>query len=348
MTFEKNTQVKLGIEEFLELRQQISVVDVRTPAEYEKAHIPGAINIPLFSNEQRVVIGTLYKQESKDAAILKGLDFIGPEMKRIVLEARKVAKNNRLIVHCWRGGMRSESVAWLLNFSGLEAELLDGGYKTYRRHTQEQFVAHGKFIVLGGMTGSGKTEILLELKKIGEQVIDLEGLANHKGSVFGGIGQAEQPTTEMFENLLGDEIYNLDGERSCWIEDESANIGKVRLPQLFWDIKRTAPIVELRINRADRLDRLVNEYGSQDVDALSAAIHRITKRLGHERTQKSLEALKDGDMREVASITLDYYDKGYKNAMGREEEDRTHMILEQSGVFNAEGLANDLSELMKM
>ena len=209
------------IKSFLELGKELPIVDVRTPAEFEQGHIPGAHNIPLFSNEERAVVGTLYKKQGKDIATIKGLEFVGPNMANFAKQAKKLAVDNKILVHCWRGGMRSASMAWLFNTVGLDAQTLEGGYKAYRQYIRASFEWPYKVVILGGLTGSGKTDILKEMHKMGAQFVDLEGTAHHRGSSFGQIGQGTQPTNEQFENNLAEVWIKQDAEEIIWLEDES-------------------------------------------------------------------------------------------------------------------------------
>ena len=172
-------------------------------------HIPGAVNIPLFDDQERAAVGTKYKKEGRLPAILEGLRQTGPVMASKLGQGLSAAKDGKLLVHCWRGGMRSEAMAWLFSLADLEVYILEGGYKSYRHHILEKLSEKRKMIILGGMTGSSKTHILRNLKSRGQQIIDLEQIANHKGSAFGALGQKPQPSTEQFGNLLYDELAKL-------------------------------------------------------------------------------------------------------------------------------------------
>jgi len=200
------------------LARKHQVLDVRTPKEFEQGHIPGAINLPLFTNEERVIVGTIYKQQGRQPAILKGLELVGPKMKDIIETVSKIENRGCFLLHCWRGGMRSSSVAWLLSIYGIKVYTLKGGYKFYRRNVLETFEAKKNIVVLGGKTGSAKTYILKKLEEKGEQVIDLEALAKHKGSSFGSLGETQPPSQEQFENLLADKLKSVSPEKICWIE----------------------------------------------------------------------------------------------------------------------------------
>ena len=190
------------------LKDPVPLADVRTPAEFAHGHVPGAFNLPLFSDEERVSIGTTYKQVGKEAAILLGFDLTGPKWSGFIKQALEMAPEKKIAVHCWRGGMRSGAMAWALDIYGFEVYQVEGGYKQYRRWVLDQFEATYALFILGGMTGSGKTRILHELRSLGQQVIDLEELAQHRGSSFGSMNKLVQPTQEQFENNLASELNN--------------------------------------------------------------------------------------------------------------------------------------------
>src|SRR5690349_3938181 len=245
---------KLSISEFLKLSQEHPVIDVRSPGEFRHAHIPGAISLPLFTDEERKVVGTAYKQQSREAAIKIGLDYFGPKMRPMVEEViAKCGEKGTLLVHCWRGGMRSGAVAWLLDLYGFKVYSLVGGYKAYRNHVLQVFEEPIPLRILGGYTGTGKTELLQQLEKEGDLVIDLEKLACHMGSAFGSYKMPPQPTQEMFENLLANELEAKKGLLAAgkgpavWVEDESQRIGNLNLPNAFWKTMREAPILFLEV-----------------------------------------------------------------------------------------------------
>ena len=244
----------LEINQFWNTSDDFVILDVRTPAEYQKGHIPGALNLPLFSNEERAVVGTTYKQESPEKALLQGLDFVGDKLSGFVIKASEYADGKPILVHCWRGGKRSGSMAWLLNLAGLEVKILKGGYKAYKNFIRKEIQERNfNFIVLGGKTGSGKTHILKALEGKGEQVIDLEQLAHHKGSAFGWLGEKEQPNSDQFENNLYHQLLNLDLNRRIWIENESRNIGSVYLPDAFWPKMKSSTLVNIEVPLEDRI-----------------------------------------------------------------------------------------------
>jgi tRNA 2-selenouridine synthase len=288
------------------------VIDVRSPSEFSNGHIPGSINIPLFSDEERIVVGTKYTKESRYSSIIAGLDFVGPKLSLIVKEANRISPSRNILIYCWRGGMRSASVSWLLNLAGFKTKTLIGGYKSYRRFLRGVFGTPLKLIVVGGMTGSGKTELLRNLTTLNEQVIDLEEIANHKGSAFGAIGQQLQPSTEQFENLLFEKLLTLNFKKRIWVEDESKGIGSIFIPdELFYQMV-SSPCVVVEIPFETRVMRLVNEYTKCDPLLLVNGIDRITKKLGPDNTQLAKQAVLDGDFKTAVEIVLFYYDKAYR------------------------------------
>jgi tRNA 2-selenouridine synthase len=341
---------KINIEHFLTLSKQHPVLDVRSPGEYKHAHIPGAYSLPLFSNEERKAVGTAYKQQSRESAIKIGLDFFGPKMKLMVEEAEEIVRSlqltvsnntnsglptaNCILLYCWRGGMRSAGVAWLLDLYGFKVYTLIGGYKKFRNHVLDTFKEPYSFKILGGYTGSGKTELLKALKEKGETIIDLEDIAKHKGSAFGNIGMPVQPTQEMFENLLAQNLLNVRSQRSevgatpsdllpqtsdIWLEDESQRIGHVNLPGDLWKTMRESPIYFLDIPFEERLKHLAEEYGTLDKQRMIDAIGRIKEKLGGLNAKTAIRLLEEGNTIESFRILLKYYDKFYLKALHNRE-----------------------------
>jgi len=319
---------KLHIEAFLALSVQNPVLDVRSPSEYKHAHIPGAYNLPLFTDEERKVVGTTYKQNSREAAIKIGLDYFGPKMRTMVQEAEDLvtsrnkngndgAPGNKIVlVHCWRGGMRSAAIAWLLDLYGFKVYTLTGGYKRFRNYVLETFSFPFQFTIIGGYTGSGKTEVLNVLAKQEHLAIDLEHLAGHKGSAFGNLGLPAQPSQEMFENKLAIELRKYQSAtENIWLEDESQRIGTVNIPQAMWLQMRTAFVYFLDIPFEERLRHITNWYGKQDKEKMINAIIRIKKRLGGLETKTAVNYLIEENVTECFRVLLKYYDKYYLKSL---------------------------------
>lgn len=339
----------IDIHQFLALSDAHPVLDVRSPGEYNHAHIPGAHSFPLFNDNERKEVGTTYKQQSREKAIKLGLDYFGPKMRPLVEQAETIAKkynSKKLLVHCWRGGMRSSGVAWLLDFYGFQVHTLIGGYKRFRHWCVEQFQKDYPLRLIGGYTGSGKTDLLDNLTKRGEAVLDLEGLANHKGSAFGNIGLPEQPTQEHFENELALSLGNIENgaPERIWVEDESQRIGRVNIPTPFWQRMRRSPVYFLDIPFEKRLSYIVDGYGSLDAQRLSDATDRIRKKLGDKNATEAIEFILSGQIAAAFEILLRYYDKLYKKSLyNREQAEQLIHLVESSNVnvLNAELLLNN-------
>jgi tRNA 2-selenouridine synthase len=319
---------KINIEDFISQAATAIIIDVRSPAEFDHAHIPSALNLPLFSNEERAMIGTTYKKQSREAAIKAGLPLFGSKMLPMIekvenwistSEKKKDTTKPTLYIHCWRGGMRSAAVAWLLDLYGYKVVQLTGGYKAYRNWVLAQFTIPYNLKVLGGFTGSGKTEILHELQKRKHAVIDLEGLAHHKGSAFGAIGQLEQPSQEMFENIVAKNLVEQNSKnKSIWIEDESQRIGTVLIPTPLFHLMRNSKCYFLTIPFEQRLNFILEGYGKFDKQSLMDATLRIQKRLGGLETKTAINHIIEGEFKEAFAILLKYYDKWYeKNAQNQ-------------------------------
>jgi tRNA 2-selenouridine synthase len=318
--------VILTINDFFSLREQLPVVDVRSEGEFEAGHIQKAINIPILTNAERAEVGIDYKQKGQADAIKTGFRLVGPRLLEMVNEAEKVASRNEMIVHCWRGGMRSANFCQFMAMAKIKTHQLEGGYKAYRSAAHESLKKHFQFMIIGGCTGSGKSEMLKALARHGEQVIDLEKLAKHKGSAFGGLMQPPQPTTEQFENNLFEEVLKLDITRRIWIEDESIGIGKVFLPTDFWHTMSASPVVEIELEMKQRIQRLVNEYGKADKTEFLNSMERITKKLGGQHFKAAKEKLMDGDMHATIEILLNYYDKAYRTGLEKKKARIAHRI----------------------
>lgn len=315
----------LEVEEFLV--QKTIIFDVRSPIEFEKGHIPQAHNLPLFSDEERARVGTMYKQHGKQDAIDLGLEIVGPKMSAIVREVRQhTAGEKHIFIHCFRGGMRSKSVAWLLELCGFQVTLLQGGYKAFRKWITAQFSKSYPLVVLGGLTGSAKTEILHAIQEKGESVLDLEGLANHKGSAFGALGCEEQPTQVQFENDLGMTLFLYTDAQRIWVEDESRTIGRRVIPHHFWPQMRSTTVLFLERTMDDRLDHLMSGYGRFSQEELQLCAEKIRKRFGPDRTKDLLALIENGELREAMRLVLQYYDKGYLHGLSKRKAVHVHRV----------------------
>lgn len=292
--------------------QELNWIDVRSEGEFEAGHIIGAINIPILNNEHRILVGTSYKQEGKDSAEELGYKLVSPLFAQLIAEAKKHVKENKIVVYCARGGMRSQIFSDLLSKEGIEVLRLKDGYKRYRNWCLEKFIREHTSVVLSGKTGSQKTERLFGLKNEGESVIDLEGLAHHKGSAFGSLGLPEQPSQEQFENNLGHALYfELKKNLPVWYENESRFIGKIRVPDPIFNRIVKSPRIEIEPSFENRFQFLMENYGCFSNDELIEKTKLLTKRMGLEANKKAIEAIENGDKDEWLNLLMHYYDKAY-------------------------------------
>jgi tRNA 2-selenouridine synthase len=312
--------MSVPITDFLRLRGQHPLIDVRSPDEFKSGFIPGAVNIPLLNNEERIVVGTAYKQQGQHAAIREGFRLVGPRLNEIIDEAERISQGKEILVHCWRGGMRSNNFCQFVAMAGIKSRPLSGGYKAYRKLAMDLFKMPLQITLLTGCTGSGKTEILQALAAQGEQVIDLEKLAAHKGSAFGGLLMPPQPTTEQFQNELFEVILKMDKTRRVWIEDESMAIGKIFLPGDFWAQMMDRPLIVLDVSREIRVQRLSNEYGDADRQQFLEMMNKIVKKLGGQHYLEAKQKLLQGDLSATIAILLTYYDKAYLESINRRKD----------------------------
>lgn len=321
----------ISLEEFWELRDHIPIIDARSEGEFDLGHLPNAQNIPILNDEERVIVGTIYKEKGAEKATLKGFELVGPRFHLIQKEALKNFPAKKIIIYCWRGGMRSQILSWLLEMIGFEVYRLKGGYKTYRTYTYQLIRKDWKLIVLGGKTGTGKTRILHELKTQGEQTIDIEGLANHKGSSFGSIGQPPQPSVEQFENLFAEQLRLMDPEIPIWIENESRKIGRLILADRFYEQMIQSPLIDIQKSEEERIQLIAEEYAALPPEELIAAVNRLSKRLGGLRTTQAIAAIQAQNHEEWISNLLIYYDKTYEFDLDK-HADTKRVLLDLSGI----------------
>jgi len=310
--------------EFLEKQAAgLVLLDTRSPGEFEQGHIVGAKPLPLFSNEERAKVGTTYKKVDPKQAFLEGLEIVGPKLRWLVEEATRQAQNSALPsevgVYCWRGGDRSASVATLLAKAGLKVTRLKGGYKAYRTYgrTYMEQLPHS-FTVVDGSTGSGKTVLLHALRERGAQVLDLEGIANHRGSAFGLVPGTVQPHSEHATNVIFETLRHFDPSKKVWVENESRNIGSVFLPDAINAKLANSHRLQLVVPRADRIAHIVDMYGEYPTATIVETIGKIKKRLGGLATKQAIEAAEAGDAATVADLVLNYYDKAYAHYSERQ------------------------------
>lgn len=320
---------------------RLPLVDVRTPAEYAQGHIPGAVNVPIFSNEERIEVGTTYKQVGREPAILLGFELVGPKWADLIRRCLEIAPDKKIAVHCWRGGMRSGALAWALSFYGFKVYQLKGGYKAFRAWTRTQLEASRELRILGGKTGSGKTELLQHLKAAGHQVIDLEALAQHKGSSYGTMNNTlVQPSQEHFENLLAWELHQTDAQKVTWLEDESRRIGKREVPAPLWQQMRSSWLIDLQIPTETRVQRLLSEYGVLAPQFLIESTERIGKRLGPEQTRDAIRAIREARLADFIRIVLWYYDKTYAKGLAMRDAGKVQPVAVD--IWNLPDICADL------
>jgi tRNA 2-selenouridine synthase len=331
------TAQTLPIKDFLAQSQNHLLIDVRAPIEFAQGHLPFAVNIPLFEDTERAEIGTLYKHQGKEPAVTRGLEIVSPKMVDFIHQVKDLSSSKKVFVYCFRGGMRSSSFAWLMQTAGFEAKILTGGYKAFRNELLTFFKEEKKIILLGGKTGSGKTEVLKKIKEKGFQTVDLEFHANHKGSAFGSINELPQNPQQWFDSDLFQAFNTLNLEKALFLEDESQTIGINKLPHGLWLQMLKAPIIKLEIPFELRVQKLVEDYTTTRIEDLKASVMKISSKLGPLHTKLCLGHLDDGNLSEVARLSLLHYDKtyeyGYKNKSQK-------ILLAQSETINAEINAN--------
>lgn len=330
----------VSIDDFLKLRRELPVLDVRSEGEFDLGHVEGAANIPILNNNERRAVGTDYKQKGQREAIITGFRMVGPRLSDIIFDTEQYANGRELLVYCWRGGMRSRNFCEIVGMARVRTRALTGGYKAFRQKALETFSQPLQLVVIGGTTGSGKSEVLRALKSHGEQVIDLELLAHHKGSAFGALMMPPQPTTEQFHNNLFDVMATLDPSRRIWIEDESITIGRVVLPPALWTTMSRSPVVELQVEKDVRVQRLANEYGPADKQEFLQAMAKITKRLGGQHFNAAAERWLAGDVHATVEILLTYYDKAYTEGLTRKKDRIVHRVTWNGK--NSDAFANEL------
>lgn len=308
------------------------IIDVRTPAEFAEATIPGAVNVPIFSNEERVHVGTVYKEQGSRTARRLGVELVSPKIPQIIAaveEARGESKDP-VIVFCWRGGMRSHAITTFLNLAGIPARQLIGGHKAFRRVIIDYFEQTDwqPIYVLRGLTGVGKTRILQQLEERSAAVIDLEGLANHRGSAFGNLGLEPQPSQKKFEELLWARLEQLEDAPYLVTEGESLHIGRVVIPKRFHLAMQVQQSLWLTASLETRTKIILEEYPARDQlrEQFRRPLLALKERLGTKTVEEFCALLDRGDWETLTrELMVRYYDPLY---MHTHPQDRIEVDLE--------------------
>ncbi len=307
----------IGVKEALALKDAV-FVDVRSPHEYEEFHIPGAVNVPLFQDEEKKLIGFVYRNKGEDEAKRLGYELASKRLEEFYKKFKELkGRYKNVVVYCWRGGMRSRGMCEAMANMGLELLRLEGGYRAYRQFIlkdMERLLESVSFIVLTGRTGVGKTRLLRKLRSGGYPVIDLEELAKDRGSVFGSVGIRDKVSQKMFDSLLYESLRKYEGE-VVFIEDESKWIGNVHIPEAFWKRKLEGVLVEITASLDKRVELILREYTAREgwrQECISSLV-KIKKYLGNERFRLLKELIEEGKERETVRLLIEeYYDKKYK------------------------------------
>lgn len=313
------TWKELPISKFNSIASKV-VVDVRAPIEFEKERIPGSVNVPLLENDEREKVGIIYKQEGEFRARQEALDIVACKIPRIVQSIVDLKQpNHTLVVNCWRGGMRSEAVVSFLSLMGVDCWRLQGGYKAFRRSVLDRFEKDDykfKVVVLNGLTGVGKTDVLAELEKLEFGILDLERFANHRGSVFGGLGMGSQPSQKDFDSLIWQEL-NQKHDDFLFVEAESRKIGNVTVPTFLLERIKNGPRIILEADLEARVSRIERDYPLYEnresiVKLLDTAV-TFKERLGSKKVKQLSDLLLNGEVSQfIENILIDYYDPLYK------------------------------------
>ena len=305
----------LTIQEALLRRDDFIWVDVRSESEFERAHIPNAINVPILCDEDRAAVGRAYKHEGREAAVMLGLSLTGPKFASIYQKLMEIQHHHqkKLLFYCWRGGLRSQIASTITQWSGHPVFIIKDGYKSFRNWTLQTLQTPINIVLIAGHTGSGKTELLQILEEKGQAIIDLERRANHKGSALGGVGMPTQPRNEMFENLIAIDYLQINNNQTVYIENESRTVGQCAVPEGLWKQMQLAPSLEIQVPIETRIQRIIQEYGNLPKDQLIQQTQKLRKRLGGQHEQAAVQALQAYDFKTWVEILLVYYDKSYQH-----------------------------------
>ncbi len=318
----------ISIEEALALKnRKVNFIDLRSEKEYQEDAIPGAINIPIFNNEERAKIGTTYKQIGVEEAKKLGLDIVGPKLSRIYSEIRELSKDKPIVLYCWRGGMRSKYMASMLDSMGLYVRRIIGGYKAYRRTVHDYLYREQlphRAVVLCGLTGVSKTHILKRLEKMGTPVLDLEELANHRGSVYGKIAMPPSPSQKKFETNIAEKLTQYEQCNYFIAECESRRIGQLLVPPAVMNSLRNGYKILIYAKLSTRVNRIIHDYTNgpnYNIDELQTATSKLTKYLGTKKVEELNVMLAEQKFEEVFTYLLaNYYDRLYKYPEGPDKD----------------------------
>lgn len=308
----------ISVEEALKL-SKVHYIDLRSEKEYQTDSLPGAINVPLFNNEERAQIGTTYKQAGPEAAKQLGLEIFGPKLKSFYVTMRKLSKEKPLVLYCWRGGMRSQFAAGVMDSMGVPVRRIIGGYKAYRklvyRYLYGERLPH-RAVVLYGLTGVGKTHILERLQEMGAPVLDLEGLAHHRGSVYGKIAMPPSPSQKKFESGIAEKLVKFENSNYFIAECESKRLGKLNVPPAVMNTLKDGYKILIYAKLRTRVQRIIEDYTvgpNHNIEELQVSTSKLVKYLGRQKVAELNSMLAAGNFEEVFTYLLvNYYDKLYK------------------------------------
>jgi len=325
------------------------IIDVRSPSEFNEDHIPGAINCPVLDDSERVEVGTTYKQIDPFTARKRGAVLTSQNISHHISTFADHPKEWTPLVYCWRGGQRSGSMALVMHEIGWPVNLLQGGYKAFRRQVQtdlEEHLPRLNLIVLTGPTGCGKTDVLGTLRHDGHQILDLEHLANHRGSILGQDPSSDQPPQKLFESRLHHALLQLDLARPIFVESESSKIGELHLPKSLFANIMQSPTVTLSCPRRQRAAYLVEQYAhlTESTDQTIELIQRLKFRHGHQRINAWCQLIKDGQWLDLADSLLEHhYDPAYARSQKRLQPG-SHHSLENPGKLESDVILDGIAQ----
>ena len=312
----------------LDSNSESNWIDVRCPREYKKGHYTNAINIPIFSDDEYQKLGQIYRKEGDTVAYQLGYKYALNSKTRILGSMRKLDKND-FIIYCARGGMRSKGFQTIVNQEGYKTSRIKKGYKEIREHVLNSFKEKRVVVIIAGSTGTGKTTIINKMKECGHDIIDLEKLANHRGSAFGDLGIAEQASQQQFENDLSYFWTQTDPGRDVFIESESRKIGKVSIPEGIWEQMVKALYLKIDMGIDRRVENLIKDYGEYPRSDLEKRIHQISRKLGGQNVKTAIDFLENNSLHELCKFLLEnYYDKMYGLAYEKRDSKKEKIKVE--------------------